>query len=107
MIFKWFDARGVDALAARMASDMAKRVPPEKLEAGGRKADAKRDRAHDAVLRQAHDYARGNPLNLYTKSRLANRFKWALLEAGYPTDFVDRMTSELAGILATAESGRP
>ena len=44
-------------------------------------------------------------LNVYTKARLANQFKWALIEAGYPKDFVDRMTFELAGVVSAAESG--
>jgi hypothetical protein len=58
------------------------------------------------VLRQAHDFARDNKLNIYTKARLANTFKWALTEAGYPKDFVDKMTIELAAVVAAAESGR-
>jgi len=56
------------------------------------------------VLRQAHDFARRNKLNLYTKARLANRFKWELLEAGYPKEFVDTMTYELAAVVAAAKS---
>ena len=57
------------------------------------------------MLRQAHDYARQHKLNVYTKARLANRFKWALLEAGYPKTFVDAMTYELAAVVAAARSG--
>jgi hypothetical protein len=53
---------------------------------------------------QAHDFARQHKLNLYTKARLANRFKWELLEAGYPKGFVDSMTYDLAAIVAAAES---
>lgn len=106
MIFTWFDTKGVDALAAVMAQDLAKRVPPESIDAPGKKAEAKQSRTHDLVLRQAHDYARQNKLNLYTKARLANRFKWALVEAGYPREFVDTMTYELAAVVAAAESGR-
>ena len=72
----------------------------------GKKAEAKQKRTHDLVLRQAHDYARGNKLNVYTKARLANQFKWALLEAGYPKSFVDAMTYELATVVAAAQSRR-
>ena len=57
------------------------------------------------MLRQAHDYARGNKLNVYTKARLANQFKWALLEAGYPKSFVNSMTYELATVVAAAQKG--
>ena len=104
MILAWFDTKGVDALAATMARDLAKRVPPAGIGADGKKAAAKQKRTHNLVLRQAHDYARGNKLNVYTKARLANQFKWALSEAGYPKAFVDTMTFELAAVVAAAET---
>lgn len=106
MIFGWFNSREVDALAAGMARDLAKRVPPASIDGKGKKAENKQKRTHDLVLRQAHDYVRQHKLNLYTKARLANRFKWELLEAGYPKAFVDSMTYELAAIVAAAESER-
>lgn len=106
MIFKWLDTAGVNALAASMARDLAKRVPPAAVDARGKKAEAKRMKTHDMVLRQAHEYARQNKLNVYTKARLANGFKWALIEAGYPKEFVDRMTYDLAAVVAAAESKR-
>jgi len=104
MIFTWFDTKGVDALAAGMARDLAQRVPPASVDAHGRKAENKQKKTHDMVLRQARDFARQHKLNLYTKARLANRFKWALLEAGYPQAFVDTMAYELAAVVATAQS---
>ena len=106
MIFKWFDTKDVDALAKRMVDDKAKRIPPANFASGGRKGEAKKDRAHELVLRQASEFAREHKLNVYTKARLANNFKWALLDAGYPKDFVDRMTIELAAVVARAESDR-
>ena len=102
-MLKWFDTKEVDALAARMVGDLTKRVPPETFGVGGKKGEAKKDRTHDLVLRQAHEFARQHKLNVYTKARLANGFKWALLDAGYPKDFVDRMTIELAGVVASAK----
>jgi hypothetical protein len=102
MIFEWFDTKGVDALAAGMAHELAKRVPPASVDAHGKKAEAKQKKTHDLVLRQARDFARQHKLNLYTKARLANRFKWALLEAGYPKPFVDTMAYELAAVVAAA-----
>jgi hypothetical protein len=83
---------------------LAKRVPPTSLDDKGKKAETSRRGRTTSVLRQAHDFARQHKLNLYTKARLANRFKWELLEAGYPKGFVDSMTYELAAIVAAAES---
>ena len=106
MIFKWFDTKDVDALAKRMVDDLVKRAPPANFGSGGRKAEAKKDRTHDLVLRQASEFARDHKLNVYTKARLANNFKWALLDAGYPKDFVDRMTVELAAVVSGVGSDR-
>jgi hypothetical protein len=103
-MFKWLDTKDVDALIARMVGELTKRVPPEKFGSGSRRVEAKKDRTHDLVLRQAHDFARQHKLNVYTKARLANGFKWALIDAGYPKDFVERMTIELAGVVASAKS---
>ena len=106
MIFSWFDTKDVDALAKRMVGDMIKRVPPGNFGTGDRKGEAKKDRTHDLVLRQAAEFAREHRLNVYTKARLANNFKWALLDAGYPKDFVDKMTVELAAVVAGSGSAR-
>jgi len=106
MMLRYFDTKDVDALAESMAGDLVRRVPPAGLDARGKKAEAKQQRTHDLVLRQAQDFARRQKLNLYTKARLANRFKWALLEAGYPKEFVDRMTYELATVVSTATATR-
>lgn len=106
MIFGWFNSKEVDALAAAMARDMLKRVPPKSVDSAGKKAEAKQRKTHDMVLRQAHDFAQQHKLNLYTKARLANRFKWELLDAGYPKAFVDAMTYELAAVVAAGESKR-
>ena len=105
-MFKFFDTKDVDALAKRMVDDLVKRVPPANFGGGGRKAEAKKDRAHELVLRQASEFAREHKLNVYTKARLANNFKWALLDAGYPKDFVERMTVELAAVVAGSDSAR-
>ena len=106
MILKWLDTKDVDALAKRIVDDMIKRNPPAKFGSGSRKDEAKKDRTHDLVLREASKFAREHKLNVYTKARLANNFKWALLDAGYPKDFVDRMTVELAAVVASAKTDR-
>jgi hypothetical protein len=105
-MFKWFDTKDVDALTKRMVDDMIERIPPAYFDSGSRKAESKKDRTHDLVLRQAAEFARDHKLNVYTKARLANNFKWALLDAGYPKDFVDRMTVELAAVVAGSDSAR-
>ena len=103
MIFEWFNTSEVDALADRLAADLLKRVPPANLgERRGKKSGAKPDKAQDAVMRQAREFAGKHRLNVFKKARLANRFKWALIEAGYPKDFVNEMAFELASVIASS-----
>jgi hypothetical protein len=105
VIFRYFDTKDVDALADRMAGEMVRRVPPASVGDEGRKAEAKQQRTQDVLMQEVHDFARRETLNVYKKARLANRFKWALLEAGYPKEFADRLTYELATAVSTATSG--
>jgi len=104
MVLKWFDTKAVDAIADRVAQDLIKRVPPAALGETSKKADTRQKKAIDLVLRQAHEFATVNRLNFYTKARLANRFKWALIEAGYPRVYVDDLSYELAMVVSSAEA---
>ena len=104
MILNWFDTSEVDALADRLASDLVKRVPPSNLDALKKKAAAGRSKIKEAILRQVQDFTSTHRLNVYKKARLANRFKWALREAGYPKELVDEMAFELATLMATTRS---
>ena len=103
MLFEWFNTTQVDALADRLAGDLIKRVPPASLGVSGKKAESLQVRSRDALLRQVREFARTNRLNVYKKARLANRFKWALIEAGYPREFVDSMAFELAAVMASTQ----
>ena len=104
MILNWFDTREVDALAERMVSEFRERLPPADCEAAGKKAEARLRGAHDSLLQQAREFASGRKLNIYKKSRLANRVKWALLDSGYPKPLADEIAYELAA--ATALAGK-
>ena len=44
--------------------------------------------------------------NLYQKARIANRMKWALLDAKYPKSFVEQFAYALATVVAAANSER-
>jgi hypothetical protein len=101
MILEWFNTKDVDALADRLAEDLVKRVPPSNLAASGKKAEANKSKTREAILRQVRNFTSKHRLNVYQKARLANRFKWALREAGYPKALVDEMAFELATLMAT------
>jgi hypothetical protein len=109
MILSWFDTAKVDALVDAAVADLSQRAPAERLAgepAAAKKARTQVEKWHDAVLRKAHDFVREQRPNFYQKARLANRMKWALREAGYPSAFVDEFAYALASVVATAASDR-
>jgi hypothetical protein len=109
MVFSWFNTHKIDAFVDLEIADLVRRVPPARLEGGGaagKKADDQLARSHDLLLRHARDFVQRERPNLYQKARIANRMKWALLEAKYPAKFVDEFAYALATVVAAASSRR-
>ena len=109
MVFSWFNTQKVDTFIDAEVADLLKRVPPARLEGGSaaaRKAEDQLARSHDVLLRHARDFVQRERPNLYQKARIANRMKWALREAKYPTRFVDEFAYALATVVAAASSQR-
>jgi hypothetical protein len=102
----WFRTREVDELAAAIAAELVKRVPPGALESRTRKAAERLRNTHDAIFARAGKFARTHPLNVYKRARLGNQFRWALKEAGYPPEFVDSWTYELAILVTLSNAPR-
>lgn len=102
VLFKWLDTTKVDALAQRLVEQFQDRVPLAEFQTGGKKGETRLRQAHDDLLRQAKEFAAMEKLNLYKKSRLANRVKWALRDAGYPKVLADEVAYELAAVTALA-----
>ena len=105
-IFDWFSTREVDGLAAAIAAELVKRVPPAALESRTRKAAERLRNTHDAIFARAGKFARTHPLNVYKRARLGNQFRWALAEAGYPPEFVEAWTYELAILITLDKAPR-
>ncbi len=107
MVFSWFNTGKVDAFVDAEVADLVRRLPPARLEGSGptvKKADEQLARSHDLLLRRATEFVRREKPNLYQKARIANRMKWALLEAKYPRPFVDGLAYALATVVAAANS---
>ncbi len=102
----WFRTREVDELAAAIAAELVKRVPPGALESRTRKAAERLRNTHDAIFARAGKFARTHPLNVYKKARLGNQFRWALKEAGYPPEFIESWTYELAILVTLSHAPR-
>ena len=105
-LLDWFRTREVDELAAAIATELVKRVPPGALESRTRKAAERLRNTHDAIFARAGKFARTHPLNVYKRARLGNQFRWALKEAGYPPEFVDSWTYELAILVTLSNAPR-
>ena len=109
MVFSWFNTQKVDAFIDAEVADLVRRVPPAKLEGdggGAKKATEQLAKSHDLILRHAQAFVQREKPNLYQKARIANRMKWALLEARYPKAFVDNFAYALATVVAGANSQR-
>ena len=102
MVFKWFDTAEVDAFADAIVKLFMDRFPPSEFAAAGRKREERFRKVHVALAREMQDFRKSHSLNIYKKARLANRFKWALKEAGYPDPFIDELAYELAALTAVA-----
>ena len=100
-IREWFETREVDDLAAAIAAELVKRVPPAALDSHAKKAADRLRNTHEAVFARAGKFARTHKLNVYKRARLGNQFRWALKEAGYPPEFVEAWTYELVILITT------
>jgi hypothetical protein len=106
VIFDWFNTEDGDELARAIAAELVTRVPPATLPAKDKKAATRLRNTHDAVFARAGKFARTHKLNVYKKARLANQFRWALKDAGYPPEFIESWTYELATLVTLASAGR-
>lgn len=108
MVFSWFSTDKIDAFVDAEVKELLRRAPPGKLDdpSSAKKAQAALEKAHDLMLRKTQDFVQQQRPNLYQKARLANRLKWALREANYPTAFVDDFAYAVASVVAAANSQR-
>jgi hypothetical protein len=105
-MLEWFNCKAVDEFADSILADLVKRVPPSGIDAPAKKAAERLRKTHDAIFGRIEAFARTHDLNIYKKSHLGNRLKWALLDAGYPSDFVDTLTLELLTVVTLVSRKR-
>jgi hypothetical protein len=109
MVFSWFNTSKVDSFIDAEVAAVVKRIPPASLDgnaAAAAKATGQLAKWHDQTLRRAQEFVQREKPNLYQKARIANRMKWALLEARYPKSFVDAFAYALATVVAGANAQR-
>jgi len=106
MLGKLFKTKEVDEFADSLVADLVKRLPPSGLSMPAKKAVERLRKTHDVVFRRIETFARAQTLGIYRKARLGNRVKWALVDAGYPSDFVETLTIELVTVVTLVSRER-
>lgn len=94
MALGWFDASEAKEFGSTLANFYVERIPPG--ESAGKKISiAKKQEVIDKMLQMMERFKLEHKLNIYKKAQMGNAFKWALKDAGYDTEFVDKFTKQL------------
>lgn len=91
MILGWFDARAAKAFGAELAVFYAEKIPLE-AQVNEKKFAARTDAALKGLSSRVQDFRARRKLGLYQKAQLGNAFRWALRDAGYDEQYVERLT---------------
>jgi len=101
MRLDWFKVREVEAAGVALADHL---VPPTGAAAPARLPQVEGKVMHE-LLRRADREVRTLQLNFFKRAKLANAFKWRLLEKGVEKPIADAVTNSLVmHLLATAGS---
>lgn len=87
MFFDWFDARAAMECGVTLADFVAERIPNQRPK--------KAPEALAKLFAHIERFKQDNKLNMYKKAKLANAFRWKLVDHGYADDFIDEITKEI------------
>jgi hypothetical protein len=90
----WFDAREAKAFGTALANEFIRQVEPARNLPQSKFAK-KADAALAKIARDAAEFGKTHPLNVYKRAQLTNQFKWAMKDAGYDNAYVDKLTDWL------------
>ncbi|HSY28539.1 MAG TPA: hypothetical protein VK832_13610 [Burkholderiaceae bacterium] len=93
-MFSWFDASDAQQFGTTLAEFFIERIPAE--DSGKKdKAMIKKQEVINKMLLQIEIFKVNHKLNIFKKAKLANAFKWKLLDGKYDSEFVDELTKTL------------
>jgi tetratricopeptide (TPR) repeat protein len=109
-MLKWLDAREATAAGAALADEFylqsASKLPRARVNDGGqRPQEPELQKFLQKFLQRADQAARPLNLNFFKKAKLANSFKWRLLEKGVAQELVDELTQALVLRMNGVEAG--
>jgi tetratricopeptide (TPR) repeat protein len=94
MILSWLDASKAVETGIALADQLAGQTTPERLKNGEKKPQALVEALQD-ILAQTDRGVSAADLNFYKRAKLANSFKWRLIEAGVKRATADEVTQAL------------
>jgi tetratricopeptide (TPR) repeat protein len=103
MIFKWLNASKAAKLGAALADQFAPKQVVSSTTHSEQSALSQSGDALQEILHRADREVRSLRLNFYKKAKLANSFKWRLLENGVGRALADEVTQRLALHLADSQ----
>jgi len=95
MLFKWLDAAEATQAGTALADDFYLQSASGRPAAGARPQGQELQRFLQKFLQRVDQAARPLELNVFKRAKLANSFKWRLLEKGVQQDLVDELTQAL------------
>jgi tetratricopeptide (TPR) repeat protein len=98
MIFNWLDASKAVELGVELADQLSPRT--------GTKPQSPQQALEEILARDSHGI-RPSELNFYKRAKLANSFKWRLIENGLERAAADEITQTLVLNLAMSKGERP
>jgi tetratricopeptide (TPR) repeat protein len=105
MILEWFDASEATKIGVELADQFAPQQVTRAAANSNQSAGGKQgDQLHE-ILQRADREVRGLRLNFYKKAKIANSFKWRLLENGVEKTLADEVTQRLVLHLSGNQSG--
>lgn len=107
MLFNWLDAREATAAGAALADDFylqsASKLPRARAREAGQEPELQK--FLQKFLQRVDQAAQPLKLNVFKRAKLANSFKWRLLEKGVEQGLVDELTQALVMRLMGVSSG--
>jgi hypothetical protein len=93
-MFSWFNAREAKSFGTVLATFFIAQMPVKHV-LGEKKFAAKSQSTLRSIDEKIGAFKAVHPLNGYKKAQLGNTFKWALKDAGYEADYIDKLTDWL------------
>jgi Flp pilus assembly protein TadD len=109
MLLKWLDAREATAAGTALAEDFylqsAAKSPRARAKGAEGPQEPELQKFLQNFLQRVDQAARPLKLNVFKRAKLANSFKWRLLEKGVERELVDELTQALVMRLMGAAAG--